>query len=251
MKFNKVTGLRPEIYREGYHLKLPWFEKQIIYSVKTQSKDVKTVTGSKDLQEVRVNLRVLYRVDQANLRECYRFLGMDYDDRVLPSLVNEVLKSTIAQYNAASLLAQREQVSGQIRMALGNRLKEFHILLDDVSITDLVFGQEFTKAIEEKQIAQQQAERAKYVVMKAVEDKKSTIIKAQGEAMAAEAFGKVMASNPAYIDLRRIEAAREIATKLGGSRNKVYLDSDSLLLNLTSGLDQNLEKRGPVDFTKI
>ncbi len=53
--------------------------------------------------------------------------------------------------------------------------------------------------------------------MKAMEDKKSTIIKAQGEATAAEAFGKVMASNPAYIDLRRIEAAREIATRLGRS----------------------------------
>lgn len=80
-------------------------------------------------------------------------MGKDYDDRVLPSLVNEVLKSTIAQYNAASLLAQREQVSGQIRMALAQRLKDFYVLLDDVSITDLVFGQEFTRAIEEKQIA--------------------------------------------------------------------------------------------------
>ena len=68
--------------------------------------------------------------------------------------------------------------------------------------------------------------------------------------MAAEAFGKVMAQNPAYIDLRRIEAAREIASRLGASRNKVFLDSDSLLLNLTSGLDHNLEKRGPVQFAQ-
>jgi prohibitin 2 len=52
-----------------------------------------------------------------------------------------------------------------------------------------------------------------------------------------------MSQNPAYIELKRIEAAREIAKMLGQSRNKVYLDSDTLLLNLTSGLDKNLEKR--------
>ena len=63
-------------------------------------------------------------------------------------------------------------------MGLTERLKDFNIILDDVSIVDLVFGQELTRAIEEKQIAQQQAERAKFVVQKALEDKKSIIIKA-------------------------------------------------------------------------
>lgn len=116
------------------------------------------------------------------------------------------------------------------------------IILDDVSITDLTFGQEFTKAIEEKQIAQQQAERAKYVVEQAIQDKKSTIIKAQGEAKSAELFGEAMKKSPAFIELRRIEAAREIANLLSQSRNKVYLEADTLLLNLTSKLDENLEK---------
>lgn len=63
--------------------------------------------------------------------------------------------------------------------------------------------------------------------------------------MAAEAFGKAMSENPAYIDLRRIEAAQNISRLLGSSRNKVYLNSDSLLLNLTEGLDKNLEKKPP------
>ena len=63
--------------------------------------------------------------------------------------------------------------------------------------------------------------------------------------MAAEAFGKAMSENPAYIDLRRIEAAQNISRMLGSSRTKVYLNSDSLLLNLTEGLDKNLEKKPP------
>ena len=93
-------------------------------------------------------MRVLYRPDEANLQTIYRNLGKNYDERVLPSVVNEVLKSVVAQYNAQALLTQREMISSKIRMTLDNRLRHFNILLDDVSIVQLTFGQEFTRAIE-------------------------------------------------------------------------------------------------------
>ena len=104
---------------------------------------------------VNISVRVLSKPDTAHLPEIYRRLGTDYDDRVLPSIVNEVCKQVIAQFNAAQLLTQREQVSRLIRRNLVARAEEFHILLDDVSITDLRFGREFTAAVERKQVAQQ------------------------------------------------------------------------------------------------
>lgn len=116
------------------------------------------------------------------------------------------------------------------------------IVLDDVSIVELGFGSDFARAIEEKTVAQQQAQRAVYLVQQAAQDKKSAIIKAQGEARAAELLGPAITKSSAYIQIKRIEAAREIAESLSKSRNRAFLDSDSLLLNLTGTLDENLEK---------
>ena len=102
----------------------------------------------------------------------------------------------------------------------------------------MTFSEEFNEAAEAKQSAQQDAERAKFLVEQALQDKKSTIIRSQGEAASAELIGKSM--NPAYIELKRIEAARKIAETLSVSRNRAFLDSDTLLLNLIGPLNQKL-----------
>jgi regulator of protease activity HflC (stomatin/prohibitin superfamily) len=102
---------------------------------------------------------------------------------------------------------QREIVSQKIKFGIMERLKDFNILLDDVSITALTFGKAFTDAIEQKQIAQQQAERARYQVDQAKEMRKATVIKAKGEAQAAKEIGESLEHNSAYIDLRRLEVA--------------------------------------------
>lgn len=150
VKFNAIFGVQEQVYREGWNFKLPLIERPIIYDVRTHPKTIKSSTGSKDLQTVNIALRVLFRPDSAQLFNIYRYLGLDYDGRVLPSVVNEILKSVVARYNANQLITQREQVSQRIKESLQMRLQDFNIVLDDVSITDLHFGVEFTKAIEEK-----------------------------------------------------------------------------------------------------
>merc|ERR1719240_2048616 len=91
----------------------------------------------------------------------------------------------------------REQVSKDVRDALTKRAKEFHIKLDDVAITDLKFGKEFTAAIESKQVAEQEAERARFLVEKSEQEKKAAIIRAEGESTAAK-----VVSQPSRLRLR-------------------------------------------------
>ena len=151
-------------------------------------------------------------------------LGQDYDERVLPSIGNEVLKSIVAQFDAAELITQREAVSNRIRADLLLRASEFNIALEDVSITHMTFGKEFTKAVEQKQIAQQDAERTRFVVEKSEQERQASVIRAEGEAESAEAISKAVAKNgDGLILIRRIEAARAIAETLASNPNVTYL----------------------------
>lgn len=123
-------------------------------------------------------------------------------------------------------------VSRDIRRILTQRARYFNIVLDDVSITNLTFSREYTSAVEAKQVAQQDAERAKFIVEKAQQDKQSAIIRAQGEAQSATLIGQAIRDNPSFITLRKIEAAREIAGTVAASPNRVYLSTEGLLLNV-------------------
>jgi regulator of protease activity HflC (stomatin/prohibitin superfamily) len=107
------------------------------------------------MQNVKLAVRILFHPEVDKLQEIYTHLGLDYDTKVLPAIVNEITRSALAE-----------------------RANIFWIRIDNLAITELTFGKEYLEAIEGKQVAQQEAERAKYEVDQAKEHKKSIIIKA-------------------------------------------------------------------------
>jgi len=234
--FDRFSGIKPNPVGEGTHFLIPAIQRAHIMDARIQYHTIVTVTGTKDLQTVNLSLRVLYHPHAQSLPFIFKNLGIDYATRVLPSVGNEVLKAIVAQYNADQLLTLRDKVSREIRDQLSDRCKSFNIVLDDVSITNLNFSADFAKAIEDKQVAEQEAERAKFVVAKAEQEKIAKIVRAEGEATAARLVSDALKkSGRGLIEIRRIDAALSVADTLAhSSGNVVYLPSSSgnVLLNI-------------------
>jgi len=234
--FNRLGGVSQDVIPEGTHFLVPWFQRATFFDVRTRPRRIETVTGSKDMQMVHITLRVLHRPDVEKLPIIFQKYGTDYEDRILPSIGNEILKAVVAQFDAGELITQREMVSDRVRELLVNRGAEFNIRMEDISIVDLTFGADFTNAVEQKQVAQQDAERARYVVEKAEQEKQAAIIRAEGESTAAKLISDALQqSGQGLVELRRIEAAKEIASTLANARNVTYLPTNSnqsMLLNL-------------------
>ena len=233
IKFNALFGLYDRTYGEGAHIAVPYLEVPIFFDIRAKPTEVVTATGSRDLQIINVSVRVLYRPNPNKLPQLHRQLGPRYAETALPSVINEVIKSVVAQYNASELLTKRPEVSKQIAQALTQRSQSFCIDITDVAITNMTFGKEYTAAIESKQIAQQMAERAKFQVDQAQQEKRSMIVLAEGEAQSAKMIGDAIRSQPGFLEMRRVEAARMIARAISAMQgtSKVVFDSDTLLIN--------------------
>jgi prohibitin 1 len=112
-------------------------------------------------------------------------LNTNFANKVFTSIGNEVLRATVAQYDSDQLLKQRNKISQEIKDGLIVRAADFNVILDDVSITHLSFSKQYTDAIERKQVAQQEAEKSKFVVEQHYQEKLATIMRSEGEAEGA------------------------------------------------------------------
>jgi prohibitin 1 len=157
--FNKIGGLKNKVYGEGLHFKLPFLQDPILFDVRLTPNVLETKTPTKDLQNIEISVRILFKPNDQNLYYIYKDQGKNFSDRVIPSITHEIIKSVVARYNADQLLTQREKVSLEVKQGLINKANEFNLVFEDVAIIHIEFSREYREAIESKQVSQQMAER--------------------------------------------------------------------------------------------
>lgn len=217
-------GVSHKVLGEGLHFRIPKLYEPIIFNVRMTPHVVETKTPARDLQLVNISVRILERPDVEFLTKLYLDQRHNYAERVLPNITHEIIKAVVARYNPDQLITQREKVSLEIKQGLVSKAKEFNIILDDVAIIHIEFSKEYRDAIEAKQVSQQEAERAKFIVMRSEEEKKLTIIRAEAESESAEIFNEsIQKYGRAFLELKRLEAARDIIDSLAKSKNVTFL----------------------------
>ena len=223
LNMGAVTGA---VMNEGINFKIPFVQNAEIIDVrvkKYESKD--NSSASKDLQTIKSSIAVNYRVNQDHVADLYQKIGMSYESTVINPAISECIKSVTSRYTAEELITKRTEVSEEMKKFLQKKLSEKYILVDSFNIINFDFTDAFNTAIEEKQIAEQNALKAKYDLERIKTEAEQAVTKAKGEAEAMKLKNEQISQSIIYL---------EFIDKWDG-KMPTYYGSDNLFL----GLDMN------------
>jgi regulator of protease activity HflC (stomatin/prohibitin superfamily) len=201
-------------YEEGLHFKIPLVESIIKFSIQIQRADIKTQAFSKDLQTMTAHLVVNHRIQNGTVVSIYRNLGPNYVDTVVDPTVQEIFKSIAAKFSAERIIADRNLLVQEINQAAKEKLMKQEIIVTEISVVDLDFTEQFLKAVEDKQVAEQQAMMSEKLVVKAKRDAEQQIAKSRGEAEALRMQREQV--TPMLIELRKVDAQLKAIEKWNG-----------------------------------
>ena len=202
---------------EGIHFVIPFQDEVVQMEVRTLKYDTSTRSASKDLQTVQTTVTVNYHPDTERVHYLYKEIGLSYESRVIQPAIDETVKQVSANYNAEELITKRPLVKADIENAIRERLNQFYIDTEVISITDFEFSPLFAKAIESKVEAEQKAQKAENDLIRievearqleaqAVGLAAANIAEAQGEAEAISVINSALSSNPYYLEWLKTQA---------------------------------------------
>ncbi|MEA5556453.1 prohibitin family protein [Nodularia spumigena] len=183
MRFGKV---QEQVLGEGLHPIMPIVTSVKRLNVRVQKNTFKSDAASKDLQTITRELAVNWHIDPLRVNKIFQQVGDEnlIIDGIITPAVSEVLKAATAKKTAEEVITKRTELKEEIDNHLKNRLESYGIIIDDVSLVNFSFSPEFSRAIESKQIAEQEAKQAEFIAQKATQEAQADINRAKGQAEA-------------------------------------------------------------------
>jgi regulator of protease activity HflC (stomatin/prohibitin superfamily) len=207
---------------EGMHLIVPFVQRPVFYDVRTRTYTMSAIhwdgemqgddslkTLTSDGQEVTVDISVRFHPDGTKVHRLHQRIGPDYVNKIIRPEIRSQTRVAVAEFPVGDVYSRkREVVEQHIAERLTRSLAQNDIVVDEVLLRNVTFSQAYATAIENKQIAQQNAQRMLYVLQKAKLEKRQKILEAQGDAKSIQLRGQAIAQNARVV---QYEYARKIA----------------------------------------
>lgn len=212
-QYGKVTGRELE---EGFAWVAPWGANSVTqYDIKTLKEEQTTTAATADLQDATAKVVVNYKVERGAVSKLHQTVGAGYKDVLITPAIQSAFKSNSANYTAVDLVSKRGAVESAVTTDLRKRLESRGITVQEVSIVDLQFSAEFTKSIEQRQVAEQNAKRAEFNLQQARLDAQAQQV--QAETLTAE-----------YLRLKEIENESKAIDKWDGKMPSTVAGGQSI-----------------------
>jgi prohibitin 1 len=215
MVFGKVQDT---VLDEGIHFKFPLVTSVKSVNVRVQKTDIEVTAGTKDLQTLNVALALNWHIDPTQVNTVFQRLGSEEQivDQIIKPAITEVLKAATPKRTAEEILKQRAVLKNEIDAQIKRRLLTYGVIVDDASLTNISFSADFTKSIEAKQIAEQEAKQAEYTALKAIKEAEAEVNRAKGQAEAQRLLRQTL--TPELLQKQAIEKWNgQFPTVLGGN----------------------------------
>lgn len=245
--FSRISGTRSAPLSEGLHLLIPVIWKASKYDVKTQTYHMtrRPTSGegrgaqqgdammalTSDGLPVELDLSVRYHPDEKEVARLHQNIGRDYILKVIRPQTRSIVRMVTSSYSVTDLYSgRREEIVQEMTDRLRERFSENNIILDEVLLRDLGFPDEFQAAIEDKQVAQQEAKRMDFVLEKAELERQRKIVEAEGEAAATQLKADALKRNPQLI---RYEYVKNLQNDI-----RVIIADSQTIISLRDALGQ-------------
>ncbi|MBD1865929.1 prohibitin family protein [Cyanobacteria bacterium FACHB-471] len=198
---------------EGLHFKPPLVSAVDVYDVTVQKFEVPAQSSTKDLQDLTASFAINFRLDPTQVVQVRRSQGtlQNLVSKIIAPQTQESFKIAAARRTVEEAITKRDELKQDFDNALSDRLEKYAVIVLDTSVIDLSFSREFSNAVEEKQIAEQRAQRAVYVAQEASQAAQADINRAQGRAEAQRLLAETLKAEGGELVLLKeaIEAWRE------------------------------------------
>ena len=233
-------SVEKRVMGEGLNFEAPMAERVIKVDVRVQPHPFKEIDGaSKEYQMVKLSGMMNFHIDPAYVNDLYQKVGLDFANKVIDPAFNDFVKEVVPNYLITEILPKREEIRKRAMIKLGENLARYHIIVDDIYFANIRFTPDYEKAIEAKQIAQQQVETQRQILAQreieaqqkiatAKGEAESILVVAQGQAKANDALSRSI--SPILVQYKSIERWNGILPQVsGGAIPLIDLKGEGLL----------------------